>query len=824
MLPQALVSIMRFDPEKNALSLVPNRHFSPSYTAHMQDLVIGPDIGTCGRAAFEKQLVVTRDISLEPNWAPFQALAQAEGLRACWSVPILTATGELLGTFATYYRSPALPTQEEQNNLARSASLAALVLLRHRDKQHHRTQSEWHRSLFFNHPDGVYEFDLGGHLQRCNTALERITGFKASELTGLHFNQFIAPNFQELTQNAFDAACSGQAITYETLGRHADGNYYQLEITNFPVIIDDVIVGVYGICRDITERKQQTDELRLLKRGMESSPSGILMIDAQQPGMPIVFANPAFYRMTGYEPAEVIGNHSRFLRGRDTDPKAVDAIRIAMQEQRDVNVTLLNYRKNGQPFWNHLVVSPVFNPDGTCTHFIGIHQDITHEKEQEAQLAYQATHDLLTGLPNYSAFTEQLNNVFQQHQLDSSNTFAVMHLDLDGFKTVNDGLGHLAANQVLIAVAQRLEGFVQHPDMVARLVGDEFAFLLTTKDDHRENTANLARRILTSLAQPIALEGQLVHISASIGIACHDVSIKEPYSLLQHADLALEQAKRQGRNTWQWYRGRKAERVKHSVGMRHDLHTALIDGQFELYYQPIVDAVNGRMRSVEALVRWHHPTRGLVPPGDFIPLAEQTGQIIPLGSWVLHQACREIAALNAHSENMLCVAVNISSLEFCREGFLEEVKHALHTSGLAPQQLELEVTESVLLDGTDPIIELMETLNTMGVRVAIDDFGTGFSSLSYLCDLPTHKVKLDRKFVQKTLENRRMAAIVQGVITMAHHMDMLVVAEGIETRAQQEDLMHRQCDLLQGYLFARPMPLKELRCLPGLLPAHVANL
>lgn len=824
MLPKALVSIMRFDPAKNALSLVPNRHFSSNYTAHMQDLVIGPAIGTCGRAAFEKQLVVTRDISLEPNWAPFQALALAEGVRACWSVPILSATGELLGTFATYYRSPALPTEEEQNNLARSASLAALVLLRHRDKQHHRTQSEWHRSLFVNHPDGVYEFDLEGHFQRCNNALERITGFKATELIGLHFNQFIAPNFQELTQSGFDAACSGKAVSYETLGRHANGNYYQLEITNFPVIIDDAIVGVYGVCRDVTDRKQQTDELRLLKRGMESSPSGIIMVDAQQPGMPIVFANPAFYRMTGYEPAEVIGNNSRFLRGPDTDPKAVHAIRIAMHEQRDINITLLNYRKNGQSFWNHLVVSPVLNPDGTCTHYIGIHQDITHEKEQEAQLAYQATHDLLTGLPNYSAFTEQLSNVFQHHKQDNNGTFAVMHLNLDGFKAINDGLGHLAANQVLITVAQRLEALVRHPDMVARLVGDEFACLLTTKDDHKTTTVNLAERILTSLAQPIALEGQLVHISASIGIACHNSSIKEPYSLLQHADLALEQAKRQGRNTWQRYRGRKAERVKHSVGMRHDLHTALMNGQFELYYQPIVDAVSGRMRSLEALVRWHHPTQGLVPPGDFIPLAEQTGQIIPLGSWVLHQACREVAALNAQSERLLSVAVNISSLQFCREGFLEEVKHALHTSGLPPEQLELEVTESILLDGTDPIIELMGTLNAMGVRVALDDFGTGFSSLSYLCDLPTHKVKLDRRFVQKTLENRRMAAIVQGVITMAHHMDMQVVAEGIETRAQQEDLTLRHCDLLQGYLFARPMPLEELRRLPDLLPARLASL
>ncbi|MDP3536114.1 MAG: EAL domain-containing protein [Halomonas sp.] len=825
MLPQALVSIMRFDPANNTLSLVANRHFSPAYTAHMQALMIGPAVGTCGRAAFEKQLVVTEDIDLEPHWTAFKDVALAEGLRACWSVPILSTQGELLGTFATYYRHPASPTQEEQNHLAHSASLAALVLLRHRDKQQHRMQSEWHRSLFVNHPDGVYEFNLEGHFQRCNTALERITGYDASELIGLHFSQFIAPNFRESTQQAFNTACRGEAITYETLGSHANGHYYSLEITNFPVIIDDIIVGVYGICRDVTTRNKQTDELRLLKRGMEASPSGIIMVDAQQNGMPIVFANPAFYRITGYTPDEVIGNNSRFLRGPDTGPEATEAIRDAMREKRDISITLLHYRKNGQPFWNHLVVSPVFDPGGNCTHYIGIHQDITHEKKQEAKLAYQATHDLLTDLPNYSAFTEQLSTVFEQHQRGNHGTLAVLHLNLDGFKAINDGLGHLVANQVLVTVARRLEGMISHPDMLARLVGDEFAILLAVKKGHTAAIVSLAERILTTLAEPVALEGELIHISASIGIACHTPSIQEPYSLLQHADLALEQAKRQGRNTWQWYRGRKAENVKYNVAMRHELHTALSAGDFVLHYQPIVDAVSGRIRSVEALVRWQHPSLGLVSPGEFIPLAEQTGQIIPLGRWVLLQACRDIAALNAQSERILPVAVNISSLQFCREGFLDEVKHALDISGLQGEQLELEVTESVLLDGTGPIIALMETLTSMGVRIALDDFGTGFSSLSYLCDLPTHKVKLDRRFVQEAQKNRRMAAIVQGVITMAHHMDMIVVAEGIETAEQQQDLSRRHCDLLQGYLFARPMPLHELQQLPDLLmsaPLHLS--
>jgi len=261
----------------------------------------------------------------------------------------------------------------------------------------------------------------------------------------------------------------------------------------------------------------------------------------------------------------------------------------------------------------------------------------------------------------------------------------------------------------------------------------------------------------------------------------------------------------------------------YSVSLRHDLHAALNENQFEIYYQPLVDGVTGRMRSVEALVRWHHPTRGVVAPGEFISLAEQTGQIVPLGLWILRQACAEMADFNTNRERALRVAVNISSLQFIRDGFLDDVRRVLNETGLPPQLLEMEVTENVLLDGAESVIELMETLKTLGVRMVLDDFGTGYSSLSYLRDLPVHKVKLDRSFVEKTTTDHRMAAIVQAVITMSHHMDMIVVAEGIETREQQEDLARRHCDILQGFLFARPMPLAELKKLPDLLPVNTAK-
>lgn len=818
LLPEAIVAFMRYDPGDSTLSLYPSARFSPGYSERLQRVAVAPGVASFGSAAHERRLVITQDIAADPRWVLFRSDALAEDLRACWSSPAITPDGELLGTFGTYYRTPKAPTAVDKKRLRQAAALVSLALVGDRDSRSHRELSEWHRSLFIDHPNGIYEFDLKGRFQRCNTAWERLTGLCEASQVGQHFDAFIDPACHALAVEKFEAACGGSAVAYEAQITHALGHTQQLEITHIPVTLDGAIVGIYGLCRDITEQKRQTDELRLLKRGVDASPSGIIMDDARDANMPIVFANPAFTAITGYSHDEIIGGNCRFLQGPQTDPAVVEEIRAAIREQRDTSVTLLNYRKDGTPFWNQLEISPVFDDSGICSHFIGIQQDITEHKAQEARLAFQATHDLLTGLPNRTAFTDRLEEAFQRCLL-SAAPVAVMYLDLDGFKTINDGLGHPVGNQVLTIVARRLEALLGPDGVTARLVGDEFGVLQENYAD-RAQVIRIAESILETLALPIQVEEHLIHLSVSIGIACNCQPLALSHELIQHADLALEQAKRQGRNTWQWYRGQRAENSLHSVVMRHDLHTALSENQLEVHYQPLVDALSSHMLSVEALVRWRHPSRGLILPGAFIPLAESTGQIVPLGRWVLYQACREIAELRSNTGRRLPVAVNISSLQFCRVGFLDDVERALELSGLPPELLELEVTESVLLDGAGPVIELMETLQAMGVRVALDDFGTGFSSLSYLRDLPTHKLKIDRSFVQKAQHDRGAAAIVQGVITMAHYMDMTVVAEGIETRQEQSDMVRRHCDVLQGFLFSRPLPLADLVALPECLPAH----
>ena len=816
MLPDAIVAFMRFDPADQTLSLYPSPMFSEAYQARLQQVPIGPDSASFGCAAYQRELVVSEDISADPRWSAFCTAAQAEGLRACWSSPVMTTGEELLGTFGIYYRTPCAPSDTSKRRLRQAAALVALALIRDRDATSHRTLSEWHRSLFVNHPDGVYEFDLDGHLQRGNLALTHITGYPNEALIGHHFNEFIEADYRDVTQAGFDAARQGGSRQYETMGTHRDGHAYHLEIINFPVTIDGEVVGVYGICRDITKRKRQEAARHLLERGIEATPNGVLMADATKPDMPHVYANDAFYALTGYGPEEVMGRNCRFLQGPDTDAGVVARIRQAIAARQRLEATLLNYHKDGTSFWNRLSLSPVFDEQGVCTHYIGIQQDITQQYDQEAKIAYQTTHDLLTGLPNRTAFDEHLKTAFSQVQ-QAHGLLAVMHLDLDGLKAVNDGLGHHVGNHLLTAVAERLQHLVQPGDYLARLTGDEFALLLPHLENKQAGIA-LAEHILEALSTPFQIEGKPLHISASIGIACNCHATERACELLQRADLAMAEAKQQGRNTWHWYRGNAQSKTQDSVLLRHDLHTALHGEQFELYYQPVVDAISGRPRGLEALARWHHPEKGMISPGVFIPLAEQTGQIIPLGRWVLRRACRDAAALLAGGGLAVPVAVNISSLQFRREGFLEEVQQALAESGLPPSFLELEVTESVLLDGADQAIELINQLKAMGILVALDDFGTGFSSLSYLRDLPIHKVKLDRAFIQDILTDRSTAAIVQGIITMSHHLDLLVVAEGVEEHAQQQDLIRRGCDLLQGYLFAKPMPLKDLQALPDTSP------
>ncbi|WP_254902994.1 GGDEF domain-containing phosphodiesterase [Halomonas sp. CSM-2] len=544
-------------------------------------------------------------------------------------------------------------------------------------------------------------------------------------------------------------------------------------------------------------------------------PDGVLSIDREGR---VVTANEACGKITGRANNEVQGTHfSTLLQPQDIE--RIQVIYDATLDGQPNCVELQIKHREGHLKSLELTTMPII-VDGETLGVFAIAKDITQQHEQAAQLAYQASHDLLTGLPNHTAFDDDLNEAFAEAQ-KNGKLLVVMHIDLDGFKAVNDGLGHHIGDLLLVAVAGRLRRAISQRDTLVRMTGDEFALLLTELDDC-DAGIEVAEQVLDYLLEPFQLEGESVHISASIGIACNSDAVEHAHELMQQADIAMGEAKQQGRNTWHWYQGDVQRITRASVLLRHDLHKALQNDEFELYYQPIVEARSGRVQGMEALIRWHHPEKGMISPGTFIPLAEQTGQIIPLGRWILHRVCQDVAFMQATKGPEMPVAINISSLQFRRAGFLEDMQKALDDSGVPPERLEIEVTESVLIDGAKQAIDLINRLKAMGIKVALDDFGTGFSSLSYLRDLPIHKVKLDRAFIKDITTDTRNAAIVQGIITMAHHLNLIVVAEGIEDRAQQQDLIRRDCDLLQGFLFARPMPRDAVMALPAVLPASKA--
>lgn len=646
--------------------------------------------------------------------------------------------------------------------------------------------------------------DFAGTLLNVNPMCTALLGYRADELLGQPCSRVIDPRDFSAMSAALARLRAGETLApFDIRALTASGQRLSLEVT---ASISGQLI--YVVARDTTQRKATERQLKLLKRSVESSTNGVVIVDAQQPDLPMVYVNPAFERITGYPCEAVLGRNCRFLQGEESAPETQAKLRRAIASRRDVHVVIRNYRRDGTPFWNDLYISPVRAESGLVTHFIGVQNDVTTHRDYQAQLRHNAHHDALTGLPNRLLLNQRLMDGcllaarYHRH-------IAVLFVDLDDFKPINDTLGHEVGDFLLTEVAKRLAEEQRPWDTVARFGGDEFIVLLPDLAQACD-VLHVVERLLTRLAAPYAYRGSELRITASIGIATNDGTIKEPRQLIQQADLAMYKAKRRGRNTYQWYTDELNRKVTKRVNLRHALQEAIEQEQFALHYQPQVDQA-GRVMGVEALLRWEHPERGHVSPVQFIRLAEDTGQIIPISEWVLKTACCEAAALNDQGHDALTMAINVSPMQFQRAGFLASVEQALHVSGLAPELLELELTEGVLMDSAETTIQSLQALRKMGVHIALDDFGTGFSSLSYLKRLPINKLKVDRSFVRDVVNDTRDAAIVEGVITMAAKLGLEVLAEGVETSAQLHYLRSLRCAHFQGYYFARPMPLVALQ-------------
>jgi diguanylate cyclase (GGDEF)-like protein/PAS domain S-box-containing protein len=564
--------------------------------------------------------------------------------------------------------------------------------------------------------------------------------------------------------------------------------------------------------RDITERKVVESELRIAATAFESH-EGIIITDANNF---ILRVNKAFTTITGYAAEEVIGKNPRMLSSGRQEGKFYRAMWESINQTGGWEGEIWNRRKNGENYPEYLTITAVKGVNDAVTNYVAALTDVTLHMESEKKIKHLAFYDHLTGLPNRRLLMDRLQQALASSGR-SGKKGALLFIDLDNFKTLNDTLGHDKGDLLLQQVAERLTVCVREGDTVARVGGDEFVLILDDLSEQdieaAELAVNIGTKILTALNQPYQLGTYEYHCTPSAGVTLFNGLEQGIEDLFKQADIAMYQAKKTGRNTLRFFDPKMQDSINARAALENELHKALEKQQFHLYYQVQVDSAL-RPLGAEALIRWQHPERGLISPGHFIPLAEESGLILPIGQWVLETACSQLKAWqkNALTRNLV-LSVNVSAKQFHQADFSAQVRAAVHRNAVKPGLLMLELTESMLLENIEDIISTMNALNEIGVQFSLDDFGTGYSSLQYLKRLPLDQIKIDQSFVREIAVDNSDKAIVRTIIAMAKSLNLDVIAEGVETEGQRQLLINKGCHHHQGYLFGKPLPIEQFEAL-----------
>lgn len=659
--------------------------------------------------------------------------------------------------------------------------------------------------------DGLWDWDLQRHTVYYSVGYHTLLGLPDGELSNdrAQWEQRLHPDDQARYRSALaDILQTNRDTPYENTYRlrHNDGRYrWILSRGRVQVDAQGRPQRFIGTVKDITQRRADADSLRQAAAVFEATQEGVLVTDAQQN---IVHINPAFSRITGYSEAEILGKQPTLLKSGRHDAAFYQHLWQALQAQGTWSGEVWNRRKNGEIYPQWQCIRAIQDDNGLLSHYVAVFSDITVLKHSQDELDHLAHHDPLSNLPNRLLFTERVEHALERAQ-NEAHRGAVLVVDLDHFKHINESLGHNVGDLLLKATGERLARQLGKVTTLARLGGDEFG-LLSEDCGQAEQAAQLAQQLLDCLNEPFMLDGQELFISASVGICLYPDDAQTVEQVLRNVDSALFKAKGSGREGFAFYdqaqTGHARHRVELIAGMRH----ALENEELRVHYQPLCRLDDEQMVGVEALVRWQHPQRGLVPPGEFIPVAEDSGMINAIDAWVLEHACRQMVAWRAVGSPLQFVAVNISSRLFSRGELDKRVAQVLADTGLPAECLELEVTESAVMDDPDQAQALLDRLRRLGVRLAIDDFGTGYSSLARLKRLPVQKLKLDQSFVAGLPGDKDDRAITRAVIALAHSMEMTVLAEGVERAEQQDYLRELGCDYAQGYFIGRPVPADAL--------------
>ncbi|HYD63182.1 MAG TPA: EAL domain-containing protein [Noviherbaspirillum sp.] len=561
------------------------------------------------------------------------------------------------------------------------------------------------------------------------------------------------------------------------------------------------------LTEDIAARRRAEEGLQLRQRAIDASANAIIITSALPPQYPIEYVNPAFERITGYAAADVLGRSSSLLWAEDRDQPGIQEIRAAARDKREGHALLRNYGKDGRLIWSDVYLAPVRDDADEVNHFVVALYDITATKRYQAELEFQANRDTLTGLANRNLLQDRLRQASAYAERYGHPVW-VLFLNLDRFKFVNDTLGHRAGDQLLTIVADRLRESVRESDTIARLSADEFVLILPERNEENLSPA-VVKRIMDAIARPIVLEGYEFVMGCCVGIAVCPSDGSDADTLIKHAGIAMYRAKEMGRNNFQFYTSSMNDRAMERLRLEGDLRNALEREEFVLHYQPQVDLGTGRILGVEALIRWQHPVLGMVSPARFVGLAEEMGLIVPIGYWVLRTACRQSVEWLRAGHGPVRVAVNLSARQFYQQDLVSSIQEILEETGIAPHLLELELTESMMMNDVEQAAAILHGLKAIGVHLSIDDFGTGYSSLAYLKRFPIDVLKIDRSFVRDITLDPDDAAIVLSIISLAHSLRLKVIAEGVETEAQLGYLQRHGCDFMQGYYFSKPLPAEE---------------
>ncbi|WP_168224750.1 EAL domain-containing protein [Rhodoferax aquaticus] len=683
----------------------------------------------------------------------------------------------------------ALQGQHPYNDLQDSVEMLALSV----------QQSPY--MVLFAKPSGEVVF--------CNDSYCKGSGYSTAEVIGQRMLVDLSTPSSEAELRMFNALKMGEHWQGDMQCRRKDGSEYWVRQIVSP-LCDKAgnITHLVSVKQDISHcrfRLKDAEEALLLReQALSSSSNGIMITRSDVDDHSIVYVNPAFERITGYSASEVIGREGRFLLRDDLAQADLEEIRSALRERREGQAVLRNYRKDGTQFWNELHIAPVKDADGQhTTHFVSVINDATERVNYQKELEYQANHDALTGLANRNLLNDRIIQAIAWAKRQSLFV-GIMLLDLDHFKLVNDASGHGAGDTMLKEVAQRLNSCVRETDTVARLGGDEFVLVLTDLPETGDVDV-IAEKVLKALARPIEINGVDVFVTASIGVSVYPRDGDHGELLLRYADIAMYRVKEHGRNSVRQFIPEMGATAISRMNMEGAMRRGLERGEFALHYQPKIDLLTQRIVGAEALVRWNHPQIGLIHPIEFIPLAEESGLILPLGEWVLTEACRQQVAWLEAGLGALEMSVNVSARQFRQEDLAERVAQVVAATGIAPACLALELTESMVMQDVNSTLLALRTLKQLGLSISLDDFGTGYSSLSYLRRFPIDELKIDKSFINDVHVNEDDAAIAGAIIAMALSLGLRVVAEGVESQAQVDRLLAMGCTQVQGYLFGRPM-------------------